>query len=73
MDYIEVKTVGGSPLAIKKDFILFFRDFSPIPDDIVKENPFLKGFSRCSFIQLTDPRVFFFCSDRYEDIINQLK
>ena len=73
MEFIEVKTIGGSPLAVKKDHIVFFREFSPIPDEIVKENPFLKGVPRCSFIQMAEPGLFFFCSDKYEDIINQLK
>ncbi len=73
MDFIEVNTVSGSQLAIKKDFIVFFRDFTPIPQEVVKQHPFLKGIPRCTFIQLTNPNSFFFCTDTYDDIINQLK
>ncbi len=73
MDFIEVNTVSGSKLAIKRDFIVFFRDYTPIPQEMVKQHPFLKGAPRCTFIQLTTPGAFFFCSDTYDDIVEQLK
>lgn len=73
MDFIEVHTVGGSELAIKKDFIVFFRDYTPIPQEIVKQHPFLKGIPRCTLIQLTSPGAVFFCSDTFSDIVEQLK
>ena len=57
MEYVEITLIGGDHLCIRKDAIMVVREFKSIPKELVKENPFLKGFSVCTVIVLTDRQI----------------
>ncbi len=73
MDFIEVKLLSGSSFAIRKDLILCVLDMPFISKETVKKNPFLKGVTSCTYIQLSLQNGEIYCQDSYESIMQMIK
>jgi len=72
MDYITVKSLGGSIWSFRKDRIeLVCKRFSFREDDI-KRIPKLKDKESCAIIRLIGSENEYFCDDSYESIMEQL-
>lgn len=72
MDYIEVRSIGGSLWTFRKDRIEMVSQRFTFTEDELKAVPKLREKKSCAIIQLIDRGDQFFCDDTYESIIKRL-
>ena len=72
MDYIHVKSIGGSSWTIRKDQIAMIINRKYFSEEDLKGMPELKDREACAIIHLIGESIEYFCEDSYESILNQL-
>lgn len=73
MEFITVKSLGGSVWSFKKDRIEMVCNRFKFDKEELEEIPALKERESCAIIRLIGSDKEFFCADSYESIMTQLK
>ena len=60
-------------MCVRKDLVLLVFDVRYITKELLKDKPFLKGVESCTMIQLSMANGDYYCADKYDDIVQQLK
>ena len=72
MDFITVKSIGGSIWSFRKDRIEIVMKRFSFQDRDVKQMPELRDRDECSIIKLIGQETEFFCEDSYDSIMSRL-
>lgn len=73
MDFITVKSIGGSTWSFKKDRIEMVTERYSFKENLIERIPELKDRKSCAIIKLIGNSQEFFCSDSYNSIMELLK
>ena len=72
MDYIHVKSIGGSSWTIRKDQIAMVINRKSFTDEDLKSMPELRYRDSCAILHLVGESIEYYCDDSYETILNQM-
>lgn len=72
MDYIHVKSIGGSSWTIRKDQISMIINRKSFTEEDLKSMPELRHRDACAILHLIGESTEYYCEDSYESILNQM-
>ncbi len=72
MDFIQVKSLGGSLWTIRKDQISMVILRSRFVEEDFKSVPELRNRESCAIIRIIGDSIEYFCDDSYESILKQM-
>lgn len=73
MNYITVKSIGGSIWSFKKDRIVMVSKRFTFPEEDMNQWPELKKMKSCAIIRLDCDNANYLCKDSYKSIMAQLE
>lgn len=72
MDYIHVKSLGGSSWTVRKDQISMIIKRVSFSGEDVKNMPELKNRESCAILHIIGDPAEYYCDDSYDSILNQM-
>lgn len=73
MDFITVKSIGGSTWSFRKDRIEMVSERFKFKENTMEHIPELRGRSSCAIIKLIGNDQEYYCNDSYKSIMELLK